>query len=105
MKENIIDMHIKNYKNNAKGDLFKFAKNKIKNEGQRIQLDGEEVYYSKITFNTDEAFPPEGVEDGLALLDIDSNQLSDNELISLFYWAVLQPDVIYDIGAARVKTY
>lgn len=113
MKEDVFDINIMRHGNNGLGQFFSFIKDKIKNEGIKTSLNGEEIYSLKVTFNTDEAYPLEGInaeendfkEFFDVLYDLDISTLTDEELTSFFYWTILNPSYIADIGAARVETY
>ena len=113
MKEDVFDVNIAQQRDNGLGKFLSFVKNKIKNEGIKTNLNNEEVYSLKLTFNTDDAYPLEGISvedydfDGFfnTLHDLDINTLTDKELTSFLYWTILYPNYISDIGATRVKTY
>lgn len=108
MKEEIIDNNIAWFKNSSLGEFLEFVKNKIKEEGQKTELCGEEIYTLKLNFNTDEAilegFEIDGWKPG-ALEDIEISKLTDDQLKALLFWAILNPNYLFDIGLTKVETF
>jgi hypothetical protein len=113
MKEDVFDVSIATHGDNGIGKFLSFVKNKIKNEGIKTSLNDENIYSLKLTFNTDDARPLDGISvenydfNGFfnVLYDLDIKTLTDEELTSFLYWTILYPNYISDIGATRVKTY
>lgn len=113
MKEDMLNILIEIGGNSNYGSFLKFLRDKIKEEGNKTSLDGEEIYSLKVTFNTAEAFPLDGMdydgsdfEKSLDVLNkLDFESLTDDELLSFFYWTILAPNHIPYVGATRVDTY
>lgn len=113
MKEDVFDISISKYGDNGIGQFLSFVKDKIKNEGNKTNLDGEEIYSLKLTFDTDYAKPLDGISiedydfEGFynVMHDLDINTITDKELTSFLYWTILYPNYISEVGATRVKTY
>ena len=109
MKEDMIDQQMKIFKNSGFSEYLKFVKNKIKDEGQKTILEGEEIYSLKLTFDNGNAIPLDGFNDddyfcfdALDALDISS--LTDNELNGFFYWTILYPQYLSGIGLTKTYT-
>ncbi|NMC61248.1 MAG: hypothetical protein GYA51_17980 [Candidatus Methanofastidiosa archaeon] len=107
MKEEIIDINIGQFRDSTIGEFFDFVKNKMIDEGQKTELFGEEIYTLKLDFNTDEAIPPEEfqISNLSSLRDLDIKKLTDEQLKAFLFWAILNPDFLFDIGLTRVETY
>lgn len=92
------------------GPFLKYVKDKIKNEGSKISIDGEEIYSLKLSFHTDDAIPIEGIEYETNVEEIDYvmytydvKDLNDKELTSfLYYIIVCRPNFLSDIGLTKV---
>lgn len=113
MNEKTFDIMIQSCGQNGKSAFLNFVKNKIKSEGNKLNLEGTDIYSLKLTFNTDDAIPLSGMEyDGSNFNDclniireLDITTLNDEELASFLYWTVLTPQYLPYIGTTRVKTY
>ena len=112
INEDTFNVSLNQHGENGTGQFLKFISDKIKSEGIKINLNDEEIYSLKLTFNTDEARPIAGMKDDETIeeflnvmRDLDITSLEDEELNSLLYWTILYPSLISNIGATRVKTY
>lgn len=112
VKESIIDKQISNQEawNSGVSDYLRFIKDKMKNEGKKTILDGEEVYCLTLTFDNGNAIPLEGFNDEESLsvkayMDLDINNLTDEDLNEFLYWTILNPQYLIDFGVGLTKIY
>ncbi len=109
MKEDIVDQKIKLFRNGGGAEFLKHVKNKIKNEGHKTVLDGEEIYSLKLTFDTGNAIPLDGFNDDEffcvdAFCDLDISSLTDDELNEFLNWTILYPQYLSGIGLTKTYT-
>ena len=108
MKEDIINQQISLFSGGF-GDYLKFVKDKIKNEGDKTVLNGEEIYSLKLKFNTGNAIPLDGFNDDEffcvdACRDLDISSLTDEELNEFLYWTIVYPQYLSGIGLTKIYT-
>jgi hypothetical protein len=111
MKEDIIDQQIELYSSMKSGfsGYLNFIKDKIKNEGQKTDLEGEEIYSLKLTFDNGNAIPLDGFNDDEILCveslhNLDISKLTDEELNEFLYWTILYPQYLSGIGLTKIHT-
>ena len=107
MKEDIIDQQISIFNRGGFGKYLKFVKDKIKNEGHKTVLEGEEIYTLKLTFDTGNAIPLDGFNDDEyfcfnACDDLDIKNLTDDELNEFLYWTIIYPQYLPSIGSTKI---
>jgi len=105
MKEELIDSFIKFYSGNGIAQLLDFTKNQIKSNGKKVTMGNEEIYYMEMSFNTDETIPLNEFSPKEQLFDVDLSELSDDEIMSLLYWIILDGRFLFGIGATQIETF
>lgn len=110
MNRDILDIFARNYGEHRKKEIQKiteFLKEDISENGTRIYMGGEEMFFKKVEFRTDgdtidkEYLKSEGKE-------LDFNSINDEELWSYIYGEyILNGELvkIQGFGATQVQTY
>lgn len=110
MKKEIVETFARFYldsKDNEIQKVTEFLKNDISENGTRIYLDGEEILFKKIEFQTDgDINCKEWIEDEGKVVDV--SKMNDDELWSYIYGEyILRGEIakIDGFGSTYVKTY
>ncbi|MBZ2164474.1 hypothetical protein [Methanobacterium spitsbergense] len=90
--------------------FIKYYMDKIKNEGNKIIIDDEEVYLLKLDFNTQDGITLDGTEYEVSNSELDFvmhtydvNDLDDETLLKFLYNIVItRPNLLYGIGLTVV---
>lgn len=111
IKEEIIDINIGMHgKDSTFGKFYSWIKEKLKDEGKKVDINGEEMYSLKVKFRDDDwRYEIPETEDIVEFYDFLENKgidnMDDEELFCYLHYAILNPSFIPNIGATRTKTY
>jgi hypothetical protein len=110
MKKDIVETFARFYgdsKDNEIQKVTEFLKNDISENGTRIYMEGEEILFKKIEFQTDgDINCKEWIEDEGKVVDV--SKMNDDELWSYIYGEyILRGEIakIDGFGSTYVKTY
>ena len=110
MKKDIIETFSRYYGDNRDKEIQKiteFLKNDISENGTRIYMDGEEMMFKKLKFQTDgDTISREWIEEEGKEVDVD--KMNDEELWSyIFGEYILKGEIakIAGFGSTQVETY
>ena len=81
-----------------------YIKSRIKNEGNMVSIDGEEMYFMKLKFGNNDINHPDGYTEENFWLDTDFSNIKDDELEELFRLAVAGGQDLFGIGATLVDS-
>lgn len=106
MKEDLFDRTVNMFDgyNSERGSFLKYIKSKIKNEGNKISIDGEELFFMKLTFGNDDINHPEGYSEKNFWLDTDFSNIKDDELDELLKLAIADGQDLLGIGATLIDS-
>lgn len=107
MKKEIAELWIRHYAG-GQAQLLEFIKNEFERNGQRVEIDGEEIYHMKINFDTEGDCASLGdYTHGNSLRQTDFSALSDDEMWAIIYGIIMEGkmDNLLSIGATMVDTY
>lgn len=109
-KEEILKLNIAMHEGYALSKFYSRILDEFNKKGEKINVNGEELQSLKLTFLTNDwHFEIPETDDIISFYDFlenkDFESMSEEELYCYLYYAILNPSLIPDIGATKLKTY